>query len=95
MSEQYDLLIDVGNTFIKWGRYRAGGVTTSEAAAIDNERRLIDEIATIGPVFAGYAPPRHIVISNVAGTRVRNPLMRAMEVWPGAPGAWHSLQLLR
>jgi type III pantothenate kinase len=87
MSEQYDLLVDVGNTFIKWGRYRAGGGTTSQAAAIDNERRLIDEIPTVGPVFATYAAPRHIVVSNVAGTRVRNPLMRAMEVWPGAPAA--------
>lgn len=85
MSEKYDLLIDVGNTFIKWGRYRIGGGATSEPAAIDHERRLIDEITTLVTEFAAYPPPRHIVISNVAGTRVRNPLMRAMEVWPAAP----------
>lgn len=85
MSEPYDLLIDVGNTFIKWGRYRSGGGATSEPAALDQERRLIDEIATLVPAFAAYSAPRHVVISNVAGTRVRNPLLRAMEGWSTTP----------
>lgn len=86
-SASYDLLIDVGNTFIKWGRYRTGAAS-AEAAQIDSERRLIDEIPSIGPAFAAYAPPRHIVISNVAGTRIRNPLLRAIELWPEAAVHW-------
>jgi len=86
-SAPYDLLIDVGNTFIKWGRYRTGAAT-AEAAQIDSERRLIDEIPSIGPAFSAYAPPRNIVISNVAGTRIRNPLLRAIELWPDAAVHW-------
>jgi len=83
----YDLLIDIGNTFIKWGRYRAG-CATAEAAQIDSERRLIDEIPGMGAAFAAYPPPRHIVISNVAGTRIRNPLLRAIELWSDVAPHW-------
>jgi type III pantothenate kinase len=82
----FDLLIDIGNTFVKWGRYRTG-CATSEEAVIDSERRLLDEISAFGLDFAAYPTPRCIVISNVAGTRVRNPLMRALEIWPDAPPA--------
>ena len=86
-SSPYDLLIDIGNTFVKWGRYGIGHAT-AEAAVIDSERRLIDEIPSMGPVFATYPPPRNIVISNVAGTKIRNPLMRAIELWPHACVHW-------
>jgi type III pantothenate kinase len=89
VSAAYDLLVDIGNTFVKWGRYQAG-CPTAEEALIEGERRLIDEISSIGSAFAGYPQPRHIVISNVAGTRVRNPLMRAIEPWPKVPSHWIS-----
>jgi type III pantothenate kinase len=84
----FDLLIDIGNTFVKWGRYRVGAATAEEAL-IENERRLIDEVPGMGPAFAHYpAAPRRIVISNVAGTRIRNPLMRAVEFWPQSQVHW-------
>ncbi|HEY4372689.1 MAG TPA: type III pantothenate kinase, partial [Burkholderiales bacterium] len=82
-----DLLIDIGNTFVKWGRYRVG-LPTALDALIESERRLIDEIPGISPAFNRYPPPRRIVISNVAGTRVRNPLMRAVERWPQVQTHW-------
>jgi type III pantothenate kinase len=81
------LLVDVGNTFLKWGRYRAGG--TPGSAASDRcsafGRVLIDEAAELAAIWRTHPCPRRIVISNVAGTRVRNPLLRALEVWPSAP----------
>jgi len=86
-AADYDLLIDIGNTFIKWGRYRAG-MASAEAAQIDSERRLLEEIPSMGPAFASYPQPRHIVISNVAGTRVRNVLLRAIELWSGVAPYW-------
>jgi type III pantothenate kinase len=86
-ATDYDLLIDIGNTFIKWGRYRAG-YPTAEEAQIDSERRLLDEIPSMGPAFASYPQPRHIVVSIVAGTRIRNRLLRAIELWSGVTPNW-------
>ena len=87
-TPDYDLLIDIGNTFVKWGRYRID-CATAEEALIENERRLIDEVPGMGPAFAHYpTAPRRIVISNVAGTRIRNPLMRAVELWPQSNVHW-------
>ncbi|MCL4744741.1 MAG: type III pantothenate kinase [Burkholderiaceae bacterium] len=81
------LLIDVGNTFLKWGRYDTGGVLGIPASQVCSSygRVLHDEIPSLAGPWSAHRVPRHILISNVAGTRVRNPLLRALEVWPDAP----------
>lgn len=81
------LLIDIGNTFVKWGRYPANapeGKAASDVCA-SYGRVLQDEISSLGLMWKEQPAPRVIVISNVAGTRSRNPLLRALEVWPDAP----------
>ena len=98
----YFLLIDVGNTFAKWGLYQnnLAGIKPStkpvavasriDASRVDGGRCLLDEIPTLVPVFAGFErAPRRICISNVAGTKVRNPLLRSVDVWQGqSPIHW-------
>ena len=107
------LLIDVGNTFLKWGRYAAiqerGGDQASQAFSskshlhndgssitsqvhrtalehcIVQGRVLLAEIPILAIDWREQACPAMIVISSVAGTRVRNPLLRALEVWNDAP----------
>ncbi len=107
------LLIDVGNTFLKWGRYAAtqerGGDQASQALSskshlhndgssitsqvhrtalehcIVQGRVLLAEIPILAIDWREQACPAMIVISSVAGTRVRNPLLRALEVWNDAP----------
>jgi type III pantothenate kinase len=95
MHQSPILLIDIGNTFLKWGRYRRGagdGVPASDACTAYG-RVLLDEIPTIANVWRDHPRPGRVVISNVAGTRVRNPLLRALEVWtPAAPAHWITSQ---
>ena len=81
------LLIDIGNTFLKWGRYEAGAPRGMPAANACSSygRVLLDEIATLSVPWGAHPAPERIVISNVAGTRVRNPLLRAFEAWSDAP----------
>jgi len=83
------LLIDVGNTFLKWGRYDAGATGSVPASQMCSSygRVLLDEIATLAAPWSAHVCPQRIVISNVAGTRVRNPLLRAFETWAEAPPA--------
>ena len=87
MSHQ--LLIDCGNTFLKWGRYlpcKPGqAIHPIGARCVEFNRALLDEIPTLVRDWRKQAPPSKIVISNVAGTRVRNPIMRALEAWLDAP----------
>jgi type III pantothenate kinase len=78
------LLVDVGNTFIKWSLHRREAAAAESADTfVAGGRMLIDEIHALADEFRAYQAPAPVVISNVAGTRVRNPLMRALEVWPG------------
>lgn len=100
------LLIDVGNTFLKWGRYAAlahasapplastkadadaslqSMQRTAIAHCIVQGRVLLAEIPILSIDWREQACPSMIVISSVAGTRVRNPLLRALEVWSDAP----------
>ncbi|NCV71369.1 MAG: hypothetical protein EBW55_11835, partial [Betaproteobacteria bacterium] len=80
------LLIDVGNTFLKWGRYAALASTKADADAslqsmqrtaiahcIVQGRVLLAEIPILSIDWREQACPSMIVISSVAGTRVRNP----------------------
>ncbi|MGD9945276.1 MAG: type III pantothenate kinase [Burkholderiaceae bacterium] len=81
------LLIDIGNTFLKWGTYTA----STQARSLANEKQqafgrvLLDEISMVTSEWRRQPAPARIVISNVAGTAVVNPVLRALEVWPNAP----------
>jgi len=81
----YNLLIDIGNTFVKWGRYRAGGTGAASDNCLDSGHLLLAEIPELAAVWRRMRAPSHIVISNVGGTRVRASMLRVLEVWPGAP----------
>jgi type III pantothenate kinase len=84
------LLIDIGNTFLKWGTYSRG---TPGARALAHERTiasgrvLLEEISMVTKEWRRQPLPEAVVISNVAGTAVVNPVLRALEVWPDAPEA--------
>ncbi len=82
----YDLLIDIGNTFLKWGLFRAAAqrhraATTASIPAT----LLLEEMPALAVQFSKLRSPARIVISNVAGTRVRSTIIRVLEVWPDAP----------
>lgn len=93
MGAPENLLIDIGNTFIKWSRHTLDdAAATCEATQTSGGRMLLDEIHGLANEFRGQTAPALIVVSNVAGTRVRNPLLRALEMWPeytNARGAVH------
>jgi len=80
----YKLLIDIGNTFLKWGLFRA-----AEGRAADNRldsgHVLLEEIPALAAQFSKLQAPSQIVISNVAGTRERTTMIRVLEVWPDGP----------
>lgn len=86
-TRNYSLLIDIGNTFIKWGLFR----TPSEGSAHDNRlesgHALLEEMPGLAVSFSKFRAPSQIVISNVAGTRARTMMLRLLEVWPDAPAA--------
>lgn len=84
------LLIDIGNTFLKWGRYDApagngGGPALAHDHAIAFGRVLLDEIASLAHDWSRLPVPRRVVVSNVAGTAVLNPLLHALETWSDTP----------
>jgi type III pantothenate kinase len=81
------LLIDIGNTFFKWGMYAPQAQGNAGAASQVREfgRVLLDEIPMVMSEWRRLQVPEQIVISSVAGTRVANPVLRALEVWPQAP----------
>ena len=87
----YQLLIDVGNTFLKWGRYeplKDRSFAPAQDKCLEHERLLLEEINSLPRQWRHHPVPGSIVISNVAGTRIRNPLMRALEIWPDAPAPY-------
>jgi len=81
----YNLLLDVGNTFVKWGRYRAGTAGAAADSCIEFGHALLAEIPELAATWRGLEAPARIVISNVAGTRTRTALIRVLEIWPAAP----------
>ena len=72
------LLIDVGNSRIKWGAYaenawqRRGWVPTNGVAELAQQ-------------WAGLPSPRRVVIANVAGEDVRSAILEAVAAWPVTP----------
>ena len=81
----YNLLIDIGNTFVKWGRYRAGAKGAAADHCLDSGHLLLAEVPELAAGWRRLRTPERIVISNVAGTRVRASMLRCLEVWPDAP----------
>lgn len=81
------LLIDIGNTFLKWGVYSEpeSGSDTAQMRVREYGRVLLDEIPIVMTEWRRLPAPERIVIASVAGTRVVNPVLRALEVWPNAP----------
>ena len=84
----YNLLIDIGNTFLKWGLFRNGSRSGARENRLESGHVLLAEIPTLAPQFAKFRAPAQIVISNVAGTRVRSTTIRVLEVWPDAPAPY-------
>ena len=88
MNEPYNLLVDIGNTFVKWGRYKANSDATAHASCLDSGHALLVEIPALAAQLCKHPAPAQIVISNVAGTRVRATMLRLLENWPDAPSPY-------
>lgn len=84
-TPDYDLLVDIGNTFLKWGLFRARAAGEARENRIESGHVLLEEISGLAAPFSKLRPPAQIVISNVAGTRVRATMIRVLETWPDAP----------
>jgi type III pantothenate kinase len=81
----YNLLIDIGNTFLKWGLFRAGSAGSARENRLESGHVLLEEIPALAAQFSKIPVPAQIIISNVAGTRVRATMIRVLEIWPDAP----------
>jgi type III pantothenate kinase len=84
-QQKFSLLIDVGNTFLKWGLFRAEPDGGARENRVESGHALHDEIMALPAQFGKLPTPARIVISNVAGTRIRSATIRILEVWPDAP----------
>lgn len=82
------LLIDIGNTFLKWGLFRPSARGTARENRVESGHALLEEIPTLRAQLAQLPTPKAIVISNVAGSRVRAAAIRTLEVWPDAPAPY-------
>jgi len=81
----YNLLIDIGNTFVKWGRYRAAARGAAAENCLESGHALLAEIPELAAAWRRLRAPQHILISNVAGTKVRATILRVLEIWTDAP----------
>lgn len=82
------LLIDIGNTFLKWGLVPAGAQGPLRDNRIASGHALLAEIPALRAKLAKLPTPGSIVISNVAGTRARAAAIRLLEVWPTVPAPY-------
>jgi len=88
MPSRYNLLVDIGNTFIKWGRYRVSGNGSADDNCIESGHALLGEMPSLAGVWSRHPPPHRAVIANVGGTRARATMIRVLEIWPNAPQHW-------
>ena len=90
MSPQrtYHLLIDVGNTFLKWGLFRPTADGSARENRVESGHAMLEEITALPAQLSKLPTPAKIIISNVAGTRVRANTIRMLEVWPDAPAPY-------
>jgi type III pantothenate kinase len=82
------LLVDIGNTFLKWSfceQLPPGSKALAPDHTIAFGRVLLDEIGSVMRAWRTFAQPVQVIISNVAGTAVANPVLRALEAWDNAP----------
>ena len=84
-TTDYHLLVDIGNTFLKWGLFSARAAGDAPSNRIEAGHVLLEEISGLAAQFSKFRAPSRIVISNVAGTRVRATMIRLLETWPDAP----------
>ncbi|MEO6748248.1 MAG: type III pantothenate kinase [Casimicrobiaceae bacterium] len=84
-SRAFHLLIDIGNTFFKWGLFTPSAAGRAREFRVESGHALLEEISTLHRQFSRLPVPTTIVISNVAGTRVRAATIRLLETWPDAP----------
>lgn len=84
----YKLLIDIGNTFLKWGLFSNGSRGGARDHRLESGHLLLEEIPALALQFAKFRAPSQIIISNVAGTRVRSTIIRVLEVWSDAPAPY-------
>jgi type III pantothenate kinase len=89
----YNLLIDIGNTFLKWGLFRNGSSGGARENRLESGHVLLAEIPALALQFAKFRAPAQIIISNVAGTRVRSTIIRVLEVWSVAPSPYWLIPL--
>jgi len=89
----YNLLIDIGNTFLKWGLFRNGSSGDARENRLESGHALLAEIPALALQFAKFRAPAQIIISNVAGTRVRSTIIRVLEVWSNAPSPYWLIPL--
>ena len=71
------LLLDVGNSRIKWALLASGELTQQGAAGIG-------EWAEVRQAFAGLSSPRKVLVSNVAGEPAAQQLRAICKAW-GCP----------
>ncbi len=81
----YNLLVDIGNTFVKWGRYRATAEVSAADNCLESGHALLAEIPELAGAWRRLPAPHRVVISNVAGIRARATMIRVLEVWPDVP----------
>lgn len=84
-ARDFFLLVDIGNTFLKWGFFRPTSKNSAMQARIDSGHAMLEEASALAGQFSRFNAPARIVISNVAGTRMRATMIRLLEVWPDAP----------
>jgi type III pantothenate kinase len=93
VPNRYNLLIDVGNTFVKWGRYKVAGNGSADDNVIESGHCLLAELPDLAVLWKRHPAPHSTVISNVAGTRARSTLIRVLEIWQNAaPAHWLTSQ---
>ena len=88
MQRDFTLLIDVGNMFLKWGLFRPSSGGVARDNRVESGHALLEEITALPAQFAKLPDAARIVLSNVAGTRVRATTIRMLEVWPDAPAPY-------
>jgi type III pantothenate kinase len=87
-QREFNLLIDVGNTFLKWGLFRTKRDGGARENRVESGHALLEEIMALPAQFTKLPTPAKIVISNVAGSRIRSATIRILEVWPDAPAPY-------
>ena len=60
----YDLLIGIGNTFLKWGLFRNSTRGIARENRLESGHALLEEIPALAAQFTKFRAPAQIVISN-------------------------------